>query len=69
MFEYFVNFGRLCVKGINLFEMNGFNGCLFYLIMVGKLVDWDMVIDVIVDKIVFIIVQYGVDVVVFYVLG
>lgn len=35
MLEYFVNYGRLCVKGINLFEINDVNGCLFYLIMVG----------------------------------
>lgn len=52
MFEYLVNYGCLCVKGINLLEINSFGGCLFYLIIVGEKVEWDIVMCLIVDKII-----------------
>lgn len=68
-FDYLVNYGWFCFKGLVFGEIFGIEGCFFVLQIGDCSVGWDEVFDLVVDKFFVVIVEYGLNFVVFYVLG
>lgn len=67
--DYLVNYGCLCFKGLVFGEILFFDDWVFYFEINGQQVDWDIVLDFVVDKFLDVICDYGLDSVVFYVFG